>query len=120
MGERSERSLDRVFFALSHPTRRRILDQLGDLGEARVTDLARRHRISLNTVSKHITILERSKLVRRKVSGREHRLRLDPDRLEEARAWIEHHRRFWASQLEGLEEFFRERGKPAKKEGAQP
>lgn len=106
MGERSEASLDRVFFALSHPTRRKILAQLGGGGAARVTDLARQHRISLNTVSKHIQILERSRLVRRRIAGREHLIRLELGRLEEALRWLEHHRTFWASQLEGLGEFF--------------
>lgn len=106
MGEQSNASLDRVFFALSHPTRRRILAQLGGGGQARVTDLARQHRISLNTVSKHIRILEKSRLVRRRVSGREHLIHLEMARLEEAQRWLEHHRAFWALQLEGLGEFF--------------
>jgi DNA-binding transcriptional ArsR family regulator len=112
MGERSHQSLDRIFFALSHATRRRILAQLGTGGEARVTDLARRHRISLNTVSKHIRILEESRLVRRRVRGRDHLIRLELERLDEARGWLDHHREFWAAQLEGLEDFFERKQNP--------
>src|SRR5205085_5478672 len=51
MGEYQERMLDEAFFALSHRTRRRMLAQLSEVRETRVTDLARRYRLSLNTVS---------------------------------------------------------------------
>jgi DNA-binding transcriptional ArsR family regulator len=71
-----------------------------------VTDVARRHRISLNTVSKHIRVRERSRLVRRRVVGREHRIRLELERLDEAQRWLDHHREFWTAQLEGLGDFF--------------
>jgi len=76
MGEYSQRQLDEIFFALSHHTRRRLLDQLAEAPESRVTDLAARHRLSLNTVSKHLAVLERARLVRRRVSGRIHFIRL--------------------------------------------
>jgi len=106
MGEYSERALDEIFFALSHQTRRRMLTQLAGARESRVTDLARWHRLSLNTVSKHIAVLERSRLVKRRVSGREHLIRLDLVRVEEAQRWLDHHRAFWTNQLAGLADFF--------------
>ena len=104
----SDRALDAVFFALSHPARRRILAQLAETSEARVTDLARRHRLSLNTVSKHIAVLERSRLVRRRVAGREHLIRLELSRLDEARRWLDHHRTFWSDRLDALATLFGE------------
>jgi DNA-binding transcriptional ArsR family regulator len=106
MGEYSERALDEVFFALSHERRRRMLTQLAGARESRVTDLARRHRLSLNTVSKHIAILERARLVKRRVAGREHLIRLELARLDEAQRWLDHHRTFWNNQLAGLADFF--------------
>ena len=102
-------SLDQAFFALSHRTRRRMLSQLASARETRVTDLARRHRLSLNTVSKHVMVLERARLVTRRVVGREHLLRLEPERLTEAERWIQQHRRFWTQQLNGLATFFQSR-----------
>jgi DNA-binding transcriptional ArsR family regulator len=104
----ADRALDAVFFALSHPARRRILAQLAETPEARVTDLARRHRLSLNTVSKHIAVLERSRLVRRRVAGREHLIRLELARLDEARRWLDHHRTFWSERLDALATLFDE------------
>ncbi|HEX8901143.1 metalloregulator ArsR/SmtB family transcription factor [Vitreimonas sp.] len=95
-------ALDDTMLALSDPTRRAILSRLAS-GEARVTDLAAPFAMSLNAVSKHIRILERATLVRRRRAGREHVLSLNPAPLDEAAAWIEQQRTFWNSSLDALE-----------------
>jgi len=94
--------LDHTLIALADPTRRAILQRLSQ-GEARVTELAEPFDISLNSVSKHIRILERAELVLRRVSGREHFLTFNPKPLESAAEWIEHHRSFWTGRLDALE-----------------
>ena len=104
MGEHSAAVLDRVFSAVSDPTRRAILARLAD-SDARVTDVARDFPISLNSTSKHIRVLEGAGLVRRSVRGREHILSLDAAPLGEAAEWIEHYRRFWSDQLAALDAF---------------
>ena len=104
MGERSPAVLDRVFSAVSDPTRRAILARLAD-ADARVTDLAADFPISLNSTSKHIRVLEHAGLVRRTVRGREHILSLEAAPLSEAAEWIEHYRRFWSEQLASLDAF---------------
>src|SRR5690349_15120658 len=109
MGECSGAVLDRVFAAVSDPTRRAILARLAD-GDARVTDVARAFPISLNSTSKHIRVLEGAGLVRRHVRGREHVLSLDAAPLAEAAGWIEHYRRFWSDQLASLDAFVTGRG----------
>jgi DNA-binding transcriptional ArsR family regulator len=63
--------LDLAFAALSDPTRRAIVQQLAK-GPARVTDLAHPFDMSFNAVSKHVKVLERAGLVRRRRAGREH------------------------------------------------
>jgi DNA-binding transcriptional ArsR family regulator len=95
-------ALDDTMLALADPTRRAILSRLA-AGEARVTDLAAPFAMSLNAVSKHIRILERATLVRRRRSGREHVLSLNPAPLDEAAAWIEQQRTFWNASLDALE-----------------
>ena len=102
MGEHGAAVLDRVFSAVSDPTRRAILARLED-SEARVTELASAFPISLNSTSKHIRVLERAGLVRRRVQGREHVLRLEPGPLREASRWLEHYRTFWDARLDALE-----------------
>jgi DNA-binding transcriptional ArsR family regulator len=115
MGEYQASPLDDLFGAIADPTRRAILDRLA-LGDARVTDVAAGFPISLNSVSKHVRMLERAGLVTRTVTGREHLLALRPEPLDEAARWIEQHRQFWEESLAGLESFVlgRQQAPPAK------
>ncbi len=94
--------LDRTLSALADPTRRAILRRLSG-GETRVTALAEPFGVSLNAVSKHIRVLERAGLVRRRRSGREHLLSFEPAALEAAAEWIETQRTFWNARLDTLE-----------------
>lgn len=110
MNRHGEQERDEVFFALSHRTRRSMIGRLAGAGEVRVTDLARGYRLSLNSVSKHICVLERARLVKRRISGREHLLRLEIDRLAEAERWLVAQRAFWSRQLEGLVDYFATNG----------
>ncbi len=109
MGEYPVGTLDRVFSAVSDPTRRAILARLAG-SDARVTDVASAFPISLNSTSKHIRVLEGAGLVRRRVQGREHILSLEAAPLAEASGWIEHYRRFWSDQLASLDAFVTGRG----------
>lgn len=93
--------LDGTLDALANPVRRQILERLREQ-ELRVTDVAKPFDMSLAAVSKHIGQLERAGLVRRRVEGRDHWLRLDPGPLTAAEAWIAHTRRFWNSRFDAL------------------
>ncbi|MBS1569723.1 MAG: winged helix-turn-helix transcriptional regulator [Bacteroidetes bacterium] len=104
------RTLDRTLTALADPTRRTILQRLS-AGEMRVTELARPFSMSLNAVSKHILVLERARLVKRRRLGREHFISYRPEPLDAAAAWIEETRNFWASRLDTLERLLREEDK---------
>jgi DNA-binding transcriptional ArsR family regulator len=100
-------ALDDVLIALADPTRRAILARLAT-GDARVTDLAAPFPISLNSVSKHIRILERADLVRRQRQGREHRLALNPGPLDAAQGWLAQQRALWSWRLAELETILKE------------
>jgi len=98
--------MDWALTALAHPTRRAILERVMRR-ETRVTDLAAPFAISLNAVSKHIRILERARLVRRRRQWREHLVSFNPEPLQEVSAWIEKTRAFWSAQLDALEELLK-------------
>jgi DNA-binding transcriptional ArsR family regulator len=99
--------LDATLTALADPTRRAILERL-KRGEARITELAEPFEMSLSAVSKHIGILERAKLVRRRRVWREHWVSFDPVPLIEAAAWIDKQRAFWIERLDALERLLHE------------
>jgi len=102
MGEYTAVQLDDTLIALADETRRKILRQLAT-GEARVTEVAAPFDISLNSVSKHIRLLERAGLVRRRVAGRDHFLSLEPKPFDELTQWMQRTREFWTSRLDDLE-----------------
>jgi DNA-binding transcriptional ArsR family regulator len=96
--------LDRTFGALADPTRRKILAQLAG-GEECVTELARPHSMSLAAVSKHLIVLEKAGLVKRRRDGRVHSLALDPKPMQEAQAWLDRYRKFWEGNLDQFEKY---------------
>jgi DNA-binding transcriptional ArsR family regulator len=102
MGVTSAESLSRTLLALADPTRRAILHRLA-AGDARVTDLSAPFAMSLAAVSKHIRVLEQAGLVRRTVSGREHRLAFDSRPLAPVSEWIVAQRDVWERRLDALE-----------------
>jgi DNA-binding transcriptional ArsR family regulator len=113
MGEYQSARLDGVFNALCDPTRRAILARLTD-ADARVTEIAGDFPISLNSISKHIRMLERAGLLRRSIVGRDHVLSLNAAPLAEAMAWIERYRRFWEDRLAALESYVTRRKRKRK------
>jgi DNA-binding transcriptional ArsR family regulator len=93
--------LDAVFFALSDPVRRAILDRLD--GQALlVSEIAEPFRISLQAVSRHIQVLVRAGLVAQARSGRISRCSLEAEPLAEAAAWINRYAKYWQAQFETL------------------
>jgi DNA-binding transcriptional ArsR family regulator len=103
MGEYRNATMDRLLGAVADSTRRAILARLA-AGDARVTEVASAFPISLNSVSKHVRMLERARLVRRTVRGRDHVLSLDAAPLADAAAWIANYQRFWEQRLEALDQ----------------
>lgn len=110
----SPSALDRTLTALADPTRRAILRRLAR-GEARVTEVARPFKISLNSVSKHIRVLERARLVRRRRVGREHFLSFRPAPLDDATAWIDAQRAEWGARLDALDAMLRAEDRAARR-----
>lgn len=96
-----ESLLDGVFFALSDPVRRRILERLGN-GPLVVSELAEPFEMSLQAVSKHIQMLVRAGLVRQERSGRISRCSLDAGPMFAAALWMNRYTHYWQTQFEWL------------------
>src|SRR3954463_12074602 len=96
-------TLDRVFFALSDPTRRAVLARMGG-GEMTVMAIAAPFAISLAAVSTHIRVLEAAGLLKQTRQGREHRLQLVGQPLRAAADWVGQFEQFWADHLDRIKE----------------
>ena len=107
MVEHRATELDHVFHALADPTRRDMLRRLAS-GERTISELATPFAMSLAGASKHVRVLERAGLVRRRVAGRIHHCRLEAARLKQARDWISFYERFWSERLETLDDLLTE------------
>ena len=109
-------TLNRTFAALADPTRRRILAHLAR-GDRCVTDLARPHAMSLPAVSKHLRVLEKAGLIRRRRYGRIHQLKLEAKPMKQAAQWVEEYRKFWEGSLDRLTDYLERTNKQAGKKG---
>jgi DNA-binding transcriptional ArsR family regulator len=110
----SPKMLNRTFAALADPTRRRILAHLAR-GDRCVTDLARPHAMSLPAVSKHLRVLEKAGLLRRRRYGRVHEMQLDAKPLKKAAQWVEEYRKFWEGSLDRLADYLEKTAKKGAK-----
>ena len=99
--------LDRVFHALSDPTRRKMVDRL-TRAPASVSDLAEPLAMTLAAVVQHVQVLEASGLVRTEKLGRVRMCRVEPKVLASAESWFHQRRAMWEQNLDRLEEVLRE------------
>jgi DNA-binding transcriptional ArsR family regulator len=97
----TEDRLDETFAALADPTRRKILSRLAK-GEATVNELAEPFDLTLQTVSKHIKVLERCGLISRSRHAQFRPCRLEPQALDTSLEWIERNRRTWNERFDQL------------------
>jgi DNA-binding transcriptional ArsR family regulator len=104
MVNNSSEQLTTVFFALSDPTRRAILERLAH-GEASGTELARPFSISVPAISKHLRVLKNADLILHRKDGRTHMFRLAASPMKEATTWLEQYRHFWEAQFDSLETY---------------
>lgn len=102
MVEQTSDDLDRVFGALSDPTRRTMLRRLAD-GTCTVSELAEPFAMSFAAAAKHVKVLEQAGLLCRTIEGRSHRCRIEPGPLANADRWLAYYEHFWSLRLDDLE-----------------
>ncbi|MCF0095853.1 helix-turn-helix transcriptional regulator [Micromonospora sp. MH99] len=96
-----------VFAALADPTRRALLARLAT-GDATVNELAEPFPISLQAISKHLTVLERAGLIVRTREAQWRRCRLDPAPLRTLAEWVDQYRRLWDERHDALDDYLRD------------
>jgi len=94
--------LDASFAALSDPTRRGVLEQLGR-SDASITELADKFHMTLTGMKKHVGVLEHAGFVTTEKVGRVRTCKLGLRKLEEEAAWIESYRQLWAARFDALD-----------------
>lgn len=95
-------ALDPVFHALADPTRRAVVQRLGQ-GAATVSDLARPFAITLPTFLKHVAVLEAAGLITTRKVGRVRSCALNRGRLAAAEQWFDEQRVLWEGRYRNLD-----------------
>ena len=98
---------DDVFYALSNPTRRKVLEQLS-AGPATVSELAAPFDMKLPSFVQHLSVLEQSRLVKSKKRGRVRTYEIVPERLEVAEDWLTERRRLWEARFDRFGEYVKQ------------
>jgi DNA-binding transcriptional ArsR family regulator len=104
---RAAQQVDRVFHALSDPTRRRVVERLGR-GPASVSELAEPFDMALPSFFQHLKVLEGCGLVRSKKTGRIRTCELAPEPLRAAESWLARQRSLWEQRLDQLDRYLTE------------
>ena len=102
--------MDKVFSALSDPTRRTILEELRN-GQASISQIAAPFEISLPAISKHLKVLQTAGLITNVKEGRIHYLRLNPEPMRAALQWLEFYKQMWEGQFDSLADFLEDSDK---------
>lgn len=98
-----------LFFALGDETRLQLLLQLSRKGPGSISSLSAGAAVSRQAVTKHLRVLADAGLVQGERAGREHVWRVRPDRLKDARDWLDRVSGEWDEALERLQAFVEER-----------
>jgi DNA-binding transcriptional ArsR family regulator len=75
---------DDLWSAVGDPTRRRMLNVLLERGPGTATTLSSEFTVTRQAVAKHLAVLERAKLVRSSIAGRERLFQVDDHQLARA------------------------------------
>jgi DNA-binding transcriptional ArsR family regulator len=94
--------IDEVLRALADPTRRRLLDQLAQRGQATATTLCGELSITRQAVVQHLGLLDAAGLVRGQKTGRERRYEVSAERLTETARWLDTVAAQWDTRLSAI------------------
>ena len=97
-------AVDRIFRALSDPTRRNVLERLSSR-PASVSELAAPYKMALPSFVEHLKVLEGSGLVRSRKTGRVRTYELAPDQMKLAEDWLGRQRTMWERRLDRLDTY---------------
>ncbi|MEQ7123875.1 metalloregulator ArsR/SmtB family transcription factor [Actinopolymorpha sp. B11F2] len=99
--ELSDEAVDHLFHALADTTRRDILHRCVR-GQPSVSRLAEAYPMSFAAVQKHVAVLERAGLVTKQRSGREQRVRTNPDAVRRARHALDLLETAWRGRVDRM------------------
>ena len=91
-----------IFAALGDETRLRIVSRLSEGPPASIARLSAGEPVTRQAITKHLRVLEHAGLIAGERRGREQVWSLRPERVSEARAWLDEVSASWDRRIERL------------------
>ena len=107
----TEDQLDRIFQALSDPTRRSIMRRVARR-ELSISDVAKPYDLTFAAISKHLNVLQQAQLIDRRRKGSFQMISLNPEALKSADQWLRYYQQFWSTRLDALKTLLEDQEKP--------
>lgn len=104
---RMDADIDLLFRALADSTRRDIVARVM-VGEQSVSALAARYEMSFAAVQKHVAVLERAALVRKRRRGREQLVQGEVAAVRRASRLLDAYEQLWAGRIDRMSDLLDE------------
>lgn len=92
-----------IFFALSIPTRRNIIEILANKGQLSVADISKRFSITPAAISQHLKVLKEAKIVLMKKKAQQRLYKINPNSMIELETWAKKMRGNWEVRFSALD-----------------
>lgn len=102
-----EAYLNNLFGSLADPTRRDMLQRLIS-AQYTVSQLAQEYAMSFAAVAKHVSVLEKAKLIVKQRRGKEQVVSIAPDALHDASQYLARYEALWNQRMDALDNILKE------------
>ncbi len=96
-----------IFYALSDPTRRKILELLASQGELTATQIYANFQVSPPAISQHLKVLREANLVKMEKHAQQRIYQINPEAVLELEDWSKQLAQQWNQRLDVLDEILK-------------
>lgn len=104
-----------MFYALSDPTRRKILELLASQGQMTATQIVSNFTVSPPAISQHLKVLRQANLVKMEKHAQQRLYQINPQAMLELEDWSKNLAQLWNKRLDVLDELLKVENKKARK-----
>lgn len=95
--------MDKLFFALSDPTRRNIIELLASKGELAASDIYKEFQVSNPAISQHLKVLRQASLVKVAKARQQRLYQINQTKFSELARWTTEMQKVWKPRFSNLE-----------------
>jgi len=99
--------IDNIFRSLADPTRRDILRRVCASDQS-ISELADKYEISFAAVAKHLNVLEKAQLIKKRKSGKQQIISAQTQTVEFASEHLKQYEKIWEGRFSRLDKILKE------------